>query len=135
MTDNALPVAQSTAHPAQHATAFYDGGCPVCRVEVKHYQGIGGGAVEWVDICTLGDVELAVLADGHTRHELLGAMHVRDGSGWHVGVDAFPAIWRRMPGWRRMAWVFSVPGVKPVARLGYRAFLAWQRWHRKRRAG
>jgi predicted DCC family thiol-disulfide oxidoreductase YuxK len=98
-------------------TAFYDGQCPVCRMEVRHYQRIGGDAVEWVDVC-----------------DLLWAMHVRDGETWRIGVEAFPALWRKMPVWRHFAWVFKVPGMTLLAKLGYQAFLSWQRWHRKRRS-
>jgi predicted DCC family thiol-disulfide oxidoreductase YuxK len=115
-------------------TAFYDGDCPVCRIEVRHYQSIGGPAVEWVNVCERTDAELAVISDGKTRSDLLGAMHVRDGAQWAIGVDAFPALWARMPGWRRLTWLFRIPGFRPVAGLAYRVFLAWQRWHRARRS-
>ena len=115
-------------------TAFYDGGCPVCRLEVNHYQRIGGDAVEWVDVCALDDAALARASDGKSRNDLLGAMHVRDGNEWQIGVAAFPALWRKMPGWRHFAWVFKVPGIMPVAELSYKGFLAWQRWHRAKRS-
>jgi predicted DCC family thiol-disulfide oxidoreductase YuxK len=118
---------------ASKTTAFYDGGCPVCRMEVRHYQRIGGDAVEWVDVCSLDDAALAKASDGKSRHDLLGAMHVRDGDQWQIGVAAFPALWRKMPGWRHFTWVFKVPGVTMLAELSYKGFLAWQRWHRKHR--
>ena len=114
-------------------TAFYDGECPVCRMEVRHYQRIGGDAVEWVDVCTLDDAALAIASDGKSRQDLLGAMHVRDGDQWQIGVAAFPALWAKMPGWRHFTWLFKVPGVTSIAELSYRGFLAWQRWHRANR--
>jgi predicted DCC family thiol-disulfide oxidoreductase YuxK len=114
-------------------TAFYDGGCPVCRLEVRHYQRIGGDVVEWVDLCALPDADLTQRSNGKSREDLLGAMHVRDGDTWRIGVDAFPALWARMPGWRRFTWLFRVPGARPLAGVGYRLFLRWQRWHRARR--
>ena len=113
-------------------TAFYDGECPVCRMEVNHYQRIGGDAVEWVDVCTLDDAALAKASDGKSRYDLLGAMHVREGENWKIGVAAFPALWAKMPGWRHFTWLFKVPGVTPLAELGYKGFLAWQRWNRAR---
>jgi predicted DCC family thiol-disulfide oxidoreductase YuxK len=116
------------------ATAYYDGQCPVCRIEVRHYQRIGRNAVEWVDVCALPDAELSAMTGGKTRDELLGAMHVREGETWRIGVAAFPALWARMPGWRQFIWVFKVPGATLLANLGYHVFLAWQRWHRRRRA-
>ncbi len=114
-------------------TAFYDGECPVCRMEVRHYQRIGGDAVEWVDVCSLDNAALAKASDGKSRDDLLGAMHVREGNEWQIGVAAFPALWAKMPGWRHFTWVFKVPGVTPLAKLSYHGFLAWQRWHRARR--
>lgn len=114
-------------------TAFYDGGCPVCRIEVRHYQRIGGDAVEWVDVCTLDDSALADATDGKSRDELLGAMHVREGGQWQIGVAAFPALWAKMPVWKRFTWIFKLPGVTPLAELSYKVFLAWQRWHRAKR--
>jgi predicted DCC family thiol-disulfide oxidoreductase YuxK len=132
--ESALPPSgQSSNSATEKPTAFYDGGCPVCRIEVAHYRRIGGEEVQWVDVCELSDTALSQAANGRTRDQLLGAMHVRDGSEWRIGVDAFPAIWQRMPGWKHFTWLFAVPGVRPVAGLAYRAFLAWQRWHRKRR--
>ncbi|WP_306025358.1 thiol-disulfide oxidoreductase DCC family protein [Oceaniradius stylonematis] len=114
---------------------FYDGGCPVCRIEVGYYRRIDrAGAVRWIDIESLTDAELPA---GKTRDALLGRFHVRDQAdgGWHVGVDAFARIWRVLPVWRRFAFVFSVPGLRQLAEIGYRGFLRWQRWHRARRAG
>ncbi|WP_158585218.1 thiol-disulfide oxidoreductase DCC family protein [Oceaniradius stylonematis] len=114
---------------------FYDGGCPVCRIEVGYYRRIDrAGAVRWIDIESLTDAELPA---GKTRDALLGRFHVRDQAdgGWHAGVDAFARIWRVLPVWRRFAFVFSVPGLRQLAEIGYRGFLRWQRWHRARRAG
>lgn len=113
---------------------FYDGGCPVCRIEVGYYSRIDrAGAVRWVDIEALDDAELPA---GTTRQELLGRFHVRDlaDGHWHVGVDAFARIWRVLPVWRRFAFVFAVPGLRQLAEISYRGFLRWQRWHRARRA-
>jgi predicted DCC family thiol-disulfide oxidoreductase YuxK len=132
-TDRSEPngTINGSAKPAM--TAFYDGGCPVCRMEVRHYMRIGGDAVEWVDVCSLDDRALAQVASGKTRGELLGAMHVRDGENWQIGVAAFPALWRKMPGWKHFTWVFRVPGAIAFAEIGYRGFLAWQRRHRTKR--
>ena len=116
------------------ATVFYDGECPVCRVEVDFYSRIDTAkAIDWIDITQLTDSALPV---GKTRQALLGRFHVCDEQtgAWHVGVDAFAHIWRQLPGFRRAAFVFGVPGLRQLAELGYRAFLKWQRWHRVRRA-
>lgn len=113
---------------------FYDGDCPVCRIEVGYYARIDRiGAIVWTDIAALTEAQLPA---GRTRSELLGRFHARerDGGRWHVGVDAFARIWRALPVWRRFAFLFSVPGLRGLAEMGYRGFLRWQRWHRARRA-
>ncbi|WP_349357448.1 DUF393 domain-containing protein [Stappia sp.] len=112
---------------------FHDGDCPVCRMEIRFYSRIDrDDAIRWTDILTLSDAQLPV---GKTRDDLLGRFHVRDPDGtWHVGVDAFARIWRALPGFRHAAWIFSVPGIRQLAQLGYRGFLAWQQRHRAARA-
>lgn len=116
---------------------FHDGDCPVCRLEIAFYGKVDRtGRIAWTDIMLLRDAEIP---DGKTRADLLGRFHVRDlptkpGEHWHVGVDAFARIWRELPGFRWFAWTFSVPGVRQLAEIAYRGFLAWQTRHRARRA-
>ncbi|MBI1847079.1 MAG: DUF393 domain-containing protein [Candidatus Rokubacteria bacterium] len=45
-----------------------------------------------------------------------------------AGADAVPELLGRMRGWRRLAWVFSLPGARPLARRVY----AWIAEHRVR---
>jgi len=112
---------------------FHDGDCPVCRLEVGYYGRLDrAGRIDWIDITALTDAQLPA---GKSRDDLLGRFHVREigGDKWHVGVDAFARIWRELPYWRHFAFLFSVPGLRGLAELGYRGFLRWQRWHRARR--
>ncbi|MEM1377324.1 MAG: DUF393 domain-containing protein [Pseudomonadota bacterium] len=110
---------------------FYDGGCPICRFEVNLYDKHDkADVIDWVDIEDLSDVQLP---KDKSRDDLLGKFHVRDETGWHIGVDAFARIWRSLPVWRRFAFIFSVPGIRQLAEIGYRLFLKWQGWHRKSR--
>ena len=111
-------------------TVYYDGDCPVCRLEVDLYRRAGSG-VEWIDIERMADADLPL-----PRDTLLGRFHARRPDGtWAVGVDAFQAIWRALPRWRRAAWAFDVPGLRGATELAYRGFLAWQRRDRARRKG
>lgn len=116
-------------------TVYYDGDCPLCRIEVRFYAKLDrANAITWIDIM---DTDEAALPNGKTRQELLGKFHVKDseadGGAWHVGVDAFARIWRSLPGFAHVAWLFSVPGLRQLSMLAYRAFLRWQRWHRTHR--
>ncbi|MEO1701232.1 MAG: DUF393 domain-containing protein [Pseudomonadota bacterium] len=112
---------------------FYDSGCPICRFEVDLYNRHDKSErIDWVDIEALSDEQLP---PDKSRMDLLGRFHVREVGtrDWHVGVDAFARIWRALPVWRRFAFIFSIPGIRQLAEIGYRLFLRWQRWHRKKR--
>ena len=106
---------------------FYDGGCPVCRWEVRQYRRMDkANKIKWTEIETLA---LKDLPEGKTSEDLLGRFHVRD----LVGVDAFARIWRVLPKLRYFAGIFSLPGIRQLAMIGYRLFLKWQKWDRSRR--
>lgn len=120
---------------------FYDGDCPVCLWEIRLYNRFDKAAnIIWTDIETLED---AALPNNKTRTDLLGKFHVREFAVkelenkqpeiWYIGVDAFARIWRALPGFRYFAFLFSLPVIRQVTKLAYRAFLKWQRWHRYRR--
>lgn len=120
---------------------FYDGECPICRFEVKLYRRIDEAArIQWTDI---GDLEITDLPKDKSHDDLLGRFHVRDIRGeptdgtqsdWFIGVDAFARIWTVLPGFRHFAFLFRVPCIRQLAMGGYRVFLAWQKWHRRRRS-
>ena len=111
---------------------WFDGECPVCRMEVGWYRAMDRqGRIAWTDITALADSELP---PDKSREDLLNRFHVRDVDGrWHVAVDAFARIWRELPVLRHLAFLFTVPGLRQAAGLFYRLFLKWQRWHRQHR--
>lgn len=122
-------------------TVWYDGECPVCRQEVTLYSRMDRhDLINWVEIGALDDTELP---PGKSREDLLGRFHTRPQSagsyrpdnkdGYLIGVDAFAAIWQRLPWLRRGAFLFHTPGIRQLAKLGYLGFLKWQRGHRARR--
>ncbi len=113
-------------------TVFYDGECPICRLEVELYQKYGStGSIHWEDINVLTDDQLPYQKD---RQTLLNRFHVLDSDeSWYVGVDAFARIWHELPILRYFAFIFSIPGLRQIAEICYRGFLRWQRRHRKKR--
>ncbi|MFB9374196.1 thiol-disulfide oxidoreductase DCC family protein [Algimonas porphyrae] len=121
---------------------FYDGDCPVCRWEVRFYSRMDQDhRVRWTDIETLRDEALPAQK---TRADLLGRFHVRDiaapkddhgtDTEWHIGVEAFARIWQVLPGFRHVAFLFEVHGIRQLTLIAYRLFLKWQSWHRRRRS-
>ena len=122
-----------SSQPESALAVSYDGNCPVCRQEVALYRRIDRDArIDWIDIVALADGQLP---EGKSREDLLGRFHAREGDGpWRIGVDAFAAIWRQLPGLRWGAFLFRTPLVRQAAQLAYLGFLSWQRRHRARRA-
>lgn len=103
-------------------TVLYDGGCPLCRREIAHVQGLaqrqGDAGLCFVDI----SADAACVAD--ERAALLARFHVQRGDGTRLdGAAAFVAMWQRLPGWRWLARLARLPGAMPLLEAGYRGFL------------
>jgi len=105
---------------------YYDGGCPVCSREVAMYRARpGADAVEWVDIHR---AEPGQLGPGLSRDQALARMHVRTPEGTLLsGAAAFGALWSRLPGFRWLGRLISIPLFSGFAEICYRGFL----WVRK----
>jgi len=122
-----------SAHPSV-LSVWYDGDCPFCRQEVALYSRVDRDErIEWIDIVALADSQLPA---GKSREDLLGKFHAREADGpWQIGVDAFAAIWKKLPVLKWFAFVFRLPIIRQIAQLAYLGFLKWQRHHRARRTG
>ena len=106
-------------------TVLYDGGCPLCRREIAHLQGLAERQ-EPASLCFVDISKPGCVAAEHEvrRAELLARFHVQraDGSFLH-GAAAFVDMWRRLPGWRWLAWLAQLPGILTMMEWAYRAFL------------
>ncbi len=100
---------------------FFDGGCPMCRKEIRIYQQADvAKAIDWVDVSDPGIDATLPLA----RETLLARFHVERPSGELVsGARGFIELWRQLPKWRWAGIVCSTPGVPSLLELGYRGFL------------
>jgi predicted DCC family thiol-disulfide oxidoreductase YuxK len=110
-------------------TVFYDGGCPMCRREIAHYQHLAGaGAIDWQDIAQSPEV---LAAHGLAWTEAMQRLHVCTAVGQCVsGVEAFVEIWQRLPRYRWAARaVRAMPGLLALLEWAYRHFARW-RWRR-----
>ena len=126
----------SMEKPAEEArsTVFFDGGCPMCRREIAHYQRLDeAGRIRWLDIHREPD---AVAEVGVSWETAMQRLHVRSGSGvLYTGVPAFVAIWRELPRYRWLARLVSAtPGLILLLDFAYGRFARW-RWRRRCRDG
>ncbi len=102
-------------------TVYFDGSCPLCRMEIGHYQGQRGA--ECIDFVDVSDPQVAIAAD-LDRKAAMARFHVRESDGTlHSGAEAFSRIWERLPSWRFAAKIAHVPGVTALLELAYRGFL------------
>jgi predicted DCC family thiol-disulfide oxidoreductase YuxK len=103
--------------PPLRPTLIYDGECEVCRRAVTLVE-------RWdrerrVALVPFQD-QGRVAAFGIALPALAAAMHLvlPDGRVF-AGADAAPELLRLLPGKRWMAWLFTLPGVMPLARRVY----------------
>jgi predicted DCC family thiol-disulfide oxidoreductase YuxK len=90
----------------QLVVMYFDGGCPLCRREVAHYQRIDRQQrVKWVDI----DADATALQDIGVSHEAaMKRLHVTDHQGRLVtGAYAFKVLWQELPAYRWLAKLVS----------------------------
>lgn len=102
-------------------TVYYDGDCPLCRFEIDHYRSRkGADAIRFVDAAQPG----TDLGDDLHRDIALGRFHVRHGDGTLTsGAAGFIALWAKLPGWRVVARLAGLPGIRHMLELAYRMFL------------
>jgi len=123
----------------QQAEIYYNGDCPVCRTEMEHYA----------DVCAATRPELHFLDSTHhpqefarcglRREHLERRVYVRDGEGRILsGMPAIVALWLKMPGYERLAKIFSLPVIRPASVVLYDHVIAptlawWARTRSRRR--
>lgn len=125
---------QNTADSAEPIRVYYNGACPICRAEIQHYQKIAnrheGAALGWCDVTGSPGTLAAIGVDDDAA---IRRLHVVDGEGRLLaGVEAFIAIWARLPGYRWLARIAAVSWIKPIAHVLYDNVLAavLYRWNK-----
>jgi predicted DCC family thiol-disulfide oxidoreductase YuxK len=108
------------AQRAPVLSVFYDASCALCRAEMGALAGEdANGLLDLVDCSAADFADAAALRSGITRDSMMRLMHVRDAQGnWHVGVDAFVAIYRTL-GIETMARFWDHPWLKPMWKRAY----------------
>ncbi len=109
----------------QRLTVYYNGACPICGAEVRHYRQLAardGAALDWIDISRDGDALRPYGIDAAGAERRLYA--VLDDGRLLAGVDAFQALWRRLPRYRWLARLVGIPGLRTIATIVYERVLA-----------
>jgi predicted DCC family thiol-disulfide oxidoreductase YuxK len=108
-------------------TLFFDGLCPLCSREVAHYRRAAAAdpSIRFVDIASPGFDAASFGLDPARVHQ---EMHVTEGSQVFTGVDAFLAIWRRVPGHRWLLYLSRLPLADQLLRVAYWLFARARPW-------
>ena len=106
-------------------TVFYDGKCGLCSREIGHYMKISPTTTFiWRDIANEPH-HLKLI--NVSQSDALKRLHVSDQKGTiHVGIDAFIAIWRKLPRWRLLALICATPGIRSILNFLYNKFADWK---------
>ncbi len=125
------------------AKVYYNGSCPVCAFEVGRYRRAAvatGAPLEWIDV-SLQENARVLAPYGLSCDDAYRRMTaVVDGAGEPLlGLDAFIAIWARLPGLIWAAKLFTWPVIRPVSAFFYehvaaRLIYLWNK-RRLRQAG
>lgn len=102
-------------------TVYFDGSCPLCSAEIRHYRSRSGAErLRFVDVSEPD----AALGPELSVEEAMQKFHVRMPDGTLLsGARAFVAIWQALPGWRLAARIAGLPGITAILEVGYRLFL------------
>jgi predicted DCC family thiol-disulfide oxidoreductase YuxK len=109
----------------QTLTVYYNGACPICGAEVRHYRELAtrsDAPLAWVDIVAEREALCGYGIDATGAKRRLYA--VLDDGRLLGGVDAFAALWQRLPRYRWLARLVRVPGLRQLAVVVYERVLA-----------
>ena len=100
---------------------FYDGKCGLCRREIDYYRRRDSASlIEWVDVTQHREILYSYQLSEATALKHIHALLEDDKL--VKGMDAFIAIWRRIPGWHWPATIASFTPVKLLLDLAYEVF-------------
>ncbi len=121
-----------TDTPTDRPTVFYNGACPICSAEIAHYRALPND-LDWVDVRAEPD-RAAPWLDADSAIRRLHTLTV-DGR-LLAGVDAFIAMWERIPRYRLAAKIVRLPVIRQIGIAVYEGVLAplLYRWNKRREA-
>ena len=105
---------------------YHDGECPLCKFEVKTMQKLDvANAIHWVNITK---DKAALKKVGISYEDAMARVHVQDeNQNMLTGVEGFIQVWKRLPYYRRLAWVIThVPFLLTMAEFFYSWFAKYR---------
>ncbi len=130
MTEHQTTNPTQTQHSRQMsdavvATVFYDGGCPMCSREIRHYRKLrGADRLVWIDI---SDDDRMLNVHGLDRQTAMERFHVLDARGqWQTGAWGFIELWSHLPAYRWIASLLRLLHLEHALDWVYNRFAQWR---------
>jgi predicted DCC family thiol-disulfide oxidoreductase YuxK len=120
---------------AQGLAVYMNEACPVCRVEMEHYEGMRTEATCPIAFQRIGNDPAGLETYGLTTGDLRRRLYVRDVDGRvFSGVDAFAVLWRTLPRYRWASRLIAMPGVHGLSDMIYEGLCVpiLAAWNRRR---
>ena len=93
-------------------TILYNDECPVCSLEIDHYRGLSSKLDLPLEFEKISDQGATLLASNLTSDDAKKRLHARAENGsLYIGVDAFLAIWDKLPYYRWLGRIIALPGI------------------------
>ena len=106
-------------------TVLYNDKCPICSIEIKHYEKLASDASVNIDFEGIYESGPVLKSSGLTVDEASKRLHiVGDDGSQLLGVDAFIFIWNQFERYKWLGTLASNPWIKPVANILYEKILA-----------
>ncbi|MDY7116040.1 DUF393 domain-containing protein [Halomonas sp. SSL-5] len=103
---------------------YYDGICPGCRKDRVRYERWAGEAGDRVAWCDVTEHQAMLREKGVDPQAALLSLHVEEEGGCIVeGIDAYILLMRRVPRLKPLASLIGLPGLKPLLRRLYDAWV------------
>jgi uncharacterized protein len=105
---------------AELTEMYYNGECPVCNFEMSHYARICENTEKSLKFIDASQRPEALAACGLRRDHVEKRVYLKDSSGRLIsGLPALVQLWWRMPGYRWLARLSSLPVLKSVFAVLY----------------
>ena len=95
---------------------FYNESCSICRAEINLYKKQNIEDIKWIDITQNKDAEKETLKDDKT---LLRRLHVKEGDKILGGAKAFLLLWKKIPKYKFLYYIFKMPIIYIFFSLSY----------------
>ena len=106
-------------------SVYYDDRCKICSKEINFYKKIAPkNSLNWLGISSSKlDLKLANIK----LVDALLYLHVKDSKGnFYIGVDAFIVIWKKLPYFKYLNLIISLPIIYPLAKYLYKKFAEYR---------